>query len=180
MSSTSSCRFLKTANSRRLRQHRRLQEHHHHHDFEHWSPHLMKREGSASSIRKTRWSPKKSKICEERSQAHFQSRIPQTASTRSSSSWPQRSRLIQILELMVASSTEPGSTFDHRKRGRRSQEVDPQPNPDRPQLRSQTAPPRVAEIHRRPAVGSPDPRHHHDQPAFIESSWKTTSCTTAQ
>ncbi len=63
-----------------------------------------------------------------------------------------------------AAQPEPGAEVDHGHGCRRCQEVDPQPDPDRPQLRSPSAPPRAAEVHRRPAVGGADPGHDHHAP----------------
>ncbi len=56
--------------------------------------------------------------------------------------------LIQILELMVnAAQPEPGAESDHgHSRGRR-QEVDSQPDADRPQLRCASVASGVAEVH---------------------------------
>src|ERR1700757_340384 len=42
--------------------------------------------------------------------------------------------------------------------------MDPQPDLDRPQLRSPSAPPRAAKVHRRPAVRGADPGHDYDAP----------------
>src|SRR5699024_7729143 len=56
---------------------------------------------------------------------------------------------------------EPGAAFDHRYGDRRSQEVDPEPDAHRSQLRRTSAAARVAEVHRGSALGSSDPGHHH-------------------
>ncbi len=75
------------------------------------------------------------------------------------------SDLIQILELHgQPAQPEPGAESHHGHGCRRCQEVDPRPDPHRPQLRCAPAAPRPAEVHRRPAVGGVDPGHHHNPP----------------
>jgi len=46
--------------------------------------------------------------------------------------------------------------------------VDSEPDPDRPQLRSQATAESIAEVHRRPVVGGPDQGTITTRPAFIE------------
>ncbi len=72
--------------------------------------------------------------------------------------------LIQILELMVSQLNQnlaqrsiTVTVADEAK------QVDSESNSNRPQLRSASTAPRFAEVHRRSAVGSPDPGHDHHQ-----------------
>ena len=70
--------------------------------------------------------------------------------------------LIQIVELMVAATEpQPGAAGDHRHGDRRCPQVDPRQDDHGSHLRCASAASRLAEVHRRPAVGGAHPGHDH-------------------
>ena len=145
--------------------------------------HLMKREGLGfQSVERRDGFRKGRRSGEERGQAHLQSGIPEPRGRDHPVHGAQRSRPDPDSRTDgQPAEPEPGAAFDHRHGGRRSQEVDSEPDANRPQLRSASAASRIAEVHRRPAVGSADPGHdHHAGRRSSRSSSKTTSCTTVQ
>ena len=98
---------------------------------------------------------------EERSQAHLQSGIPEP---------PGRNHPVQRAERRRPdpdprthghpAEPESGAEINHRNRNRRGQEVGPQSDTQRSQLRRASAAACLAEVHRRSVVGGADPRHH--------------------
>ena len=89
--------------------------------------------------------------------------------------------LIQILELLVSSSTGTWRRVHHHHGDRRSQEVDPGQDAGRPQLRRASVAPGLAAVHRRPAVRGADPGHdHHAAGVHRGLPRRTTSCSIAR
>ena len=97
---------------------------------------------------------------EERGEAHLQPRVPEPSRRghhlqRAERGRPHPDRRTDG----EAAEPEPGAALDHGDRDRRGAQVDPRPDAGRPQLRRASSAPRVAEVHRGPAVGGAHPGH---------------------
>ena len=128
--------------------------------------HLQKREGLGLPVDERRCDRRQSRRAgQERGEAHLQPRVPEPS---------RRNHHLQRAERDGpdpdsrthghAAQSEPGAEIDHGHGCRRGQEVDPEPDADRPQLRRASAAQSAAEVHRRPAVRGADPGHHHHAP----------------